>query len=182
MLRNKQGQVGEKSCALKWYSVVINSNFKYSDWHFQKYLIISKFVTMKSEAKSGKASKEVKENKERVEVVVEEGHLVPGEEQLTISEMENVTTVFRPHYNVWRAGYCPPVKYSFTTEIKLFWCHVVTTEFRYFETGLREATILPKVNMVQVTKVTLAMPISGSVGRHEDARPQPDGAGDHRLD
>ena len=35
---------------------------------------------------------------------------VIGEEQLTISEMENVTTVFR-----------------------------------YFETGLREATILPKV-------------------------------------
>lgn len=54
---------------------------------------------MKSEAKSGKATKEGKECKERVEVV-EEGHVVPGEEQLTISEMENVTTVFRPHYNV----------------------------------------------------------------------------------
>ena len=37
---------------------------------------------------------------------------VLGEEQLTTSEMENVTTVFR-----------------------------------YFETGLREATILPKVNI-----------------------------------
>ena len=70
---------------------------------------------MKSEAKSGKVTKEGKECKERVEVVVEEGHVVPGEEQLTISEMENVTTVFR-----------------------------------YFETGLREATILPKVDMCRL--------------------------------
>ena len=46
---------------------------------------------MKSEPKSGKASsKELKETKE--EVVINAGF---GEDQLTISEMENVTTVFR---------------------------------------------------------------------------------------
>ena len=46
---------------------------------------------MKSEPKSGKASsKELKETRE--DVVTNAGF---GEDQLTISEMENVTTVFR---------------------------------------------------------------------------------------
>ena len=48
---------------------------------------------MKSEPKSGKASsKELKETKEKEDVVTNAGF---GEDQLTISEMENVTTVFR---------------------------------------------------------------------------------------
>ena len=102
-------------------SVVINFNFKYLtdtfrvleyklSLHIKLYTsphgqpgLINLRLTMKSEAKNpSKAAPSLACLPTPVPVV--------GEDQLTTSEMENVTTVFR-----------------------------------YFETGLREATILPKV-------------------------------------
>ena len=68
---------------------------------------------MKSDAKSGGKPKLTPQNS--TDSKTAGAGPVVGGEQLTASEMENVTTVFR-----------------------------------YFETGLREATILPKVDMCRL--------------------------------
>ena len=70
---------------------------------------------MKSDAKSGGKPKLTPQNSTDSKTAGAGAGPVVGGEQLTASEMENVTTVFR-----------------------------------YFETGLREATILPKVDMCRL--------------------------------
>ena len=55
---------------------------------------------------------------------------------------------------------------------------VVTKVFRSFETGLREATIYSKVSYFVII-LFLIIPMRGSPTSHEDAWPEPHGAGDN---